>query len=98
MRFLDLDKITAKHYLMLKKFDSKYNNFFQDKDLYTDIDILYMMYEVSKLDFTYNEWNPVQEKFLKFRGFENPASFKTHEDVASFIGSCITYIKFTDLR
>lgn len=98
MRFLDLDKITAKHYLLMKRFDSKYNEFFQDLDKYTDIEVLQMIYRVSRLDFSYNEWNPSQKKFLKFRDFEKPASFETHEDVASFIGSCITYIKNTDMR
>lgn len=98
MRFLDLDSTTAKQYLMLHKFDSKYIEFFHDKELYSDIDVISMIHEVSKLDFSYSEYNPPQDKYLKFRGFKKPAVFRTHEDVASFIGACISYMKLTRLR
>lgn len=95
MRFIDLDHVTMNFTLLYKKFDSKYSEFFQDYDKYSDVQILHMIWQASTLDFTFNEWNPSQRKYVKFQGFDKPAIFDTHEDVASFIGSCLAYIKCT---
>lgn len=97
MRFIDLDEITTDQYLFIKRFDSKYSKFFKDYSKYTDMQVLQMILTVSKLDFTFNEWNPSQTKYLKFYGFDEPAKFEHLEDVASFISTCIIYFKFTSI-